>query len=105
MVVIFTWLVSKGVVTQQQVDSDLPTIVEIVCMVLLTLGSIGWSFFEKLAKGHITPTGATVVIPKPAVVPLPQNNVPPPPPPTVKNITIDQSGNISLDPKNPTDHK
>lgn len=36
---------------------------------------------------------------------VPQNNVPPPPPPTVKNITIDQSGNISLDPKNPIDHK
>jgi pheromone shutdown protein TraB len=59
---LFTWLVAKGAVTQDQVNSDLPTIVQWVVMALLTIGSLGWTYAEKLAKGHITAAGTSIPV-------------------------------------------
>jgi hypothetical protein len=85
LTVLFTWLISKGVVTQDQVSSDLPTIVEVVCLILMTFGGIGWSYLEKLAKGHITLSGQSVVLtPDPTpdnMLSIPRNSVPQPPVP------------------------
>lgn len=66
---VLTWLVAKGAITQDQLNSNLPTIVEWVCMALVTFGGLLWAYLEKLAKGHITASGQSVTIaPQPSPV-------------------------------------
>lgn len=88
--ILFTWLVAKGAITQDQVNSDLPTIVEFLCIALLTIGSILWTYFEKLAKGHITPTGESIpVTPVNLTVAEPSASLKP---------TVDAAGNVTITP-------
>lgn len=60
LLMLFTWMIAKGWVTQAQVDSNLPTIVNVVLLLVTFFGAQAWAYFEKLQKGHITVTGQTV---------------------------------------------
>lgn len=46
-----TWMVSKGWVSQVQVDSSLPTIVGFISLAALLFGSVLWATLERWYKG------------------------------------------------------
>ena len=51
LLMVFTWMISKGWVTQQQVDSSLPSIVGFISLAVVLFGGILWAYLEKLYKG------------------------------------------------------